>query len=94
MPKFRKKPIIIEAEQWFPSKVVEGVVLLSSMDIIPKLKEQDLPYLRESLDTLGFITTLEGGHLVTPGGWVITGVGGEKYPCKPGIFEKTYEAVE
>ncbi|MGI4776936.1 MAG: hypothetical protein ACRYGA_02265 [Janthinobacterium lividum] len=41
----------------------------------------------------GWIDTLEGGHIVCPGDWVITGVKGERYPCKPDIFEATYEAV-
>ena len=40
------------------------------------------------------IDTLEGWFDVTPGDWIITGVNGERYPCKPDIFEKTYEAVE
>lgn len=42
----------------------------------------------------GWIDTLEGGHIVCPGDWIITGVKGEHYPCKPDIFEMTYEAVE
>jgi len=42
----------------------------------------------------GWIDTLEGGHIVCPGDWIITGVQGERYPCKPDIFEATYEAVE
>ena len=41
-----------------------------------------------------YIATLEGDHLVTPGDWIITGVKGEHYPCKPDIFEATYEKVE
>ena len=40
----------------------------------------------------GWIDTLEGGHIVCPGDWIITGVAGEHYPCKPDIFERTYEA--
>ena len=43
---------------------------------------------------LGMIDTLEGAHYVTPGDWIITGVKGEHYPCKPDIFEATYERVE
>jgi len=39
------------------------------------------------------INTLEGKHEVTRGDWIITGVKGEKYPCKPDIFEMTYELV-
>ena len=41
----------------------------------------------------GWIDTLEGGHVVCPGDWIITGVAGERYPCKPDIFEQTYEEV-
>jgi hypothetical protein len=42
----------------------------------------------------GYIDTLEGRMTVRQGDWVITGVKGEKYPCKPDIFEQTYEPVE
>lgn len=42
----------------------------------------------------GWIDTLEGGHIVCPGDWVITGVAGERYPCKPAIFEATYERAD
>lgn len=41
----------------------------------------------------GWIDTLEGGHIVCPGDWIITGIKGENYPCKPDIFELSYEAV-
>lgn len=41
----------------------------------------------------GWIDTLEGGHIVCPCDWIITGVKGERYPCKPDIFEATYEEV-
>ena len=41
----------------------------------------------------GWIDTLEGGHTVCPGDWIITGIKGERYPCKPDIFAATYEAV-
>lgn len=40
------------------------------------------------------IQTLEGNMKADPGDWIITGVHGEKYPCKPDIFEKTYEPIE
>lgn len=39
----------------------------------------------------GWMDTLEGGHIVCVGDWIITGIKGEHYPCKPDIFEKTYE---
>lgn len=77
--KFRKKPVVIEAVQWF--------------------KDGDHPAVRVSRFTavtkrLGVIDTLEGEHVVTPGDWIITGVKGEVYACKPDIFEMTYEAAE
>jgi hypothetical protein len=76
--KFRKKPVVIEATQWF--------------------KHGDHPEVtqRKSFgnEHKGWIETLEGGHEVTPGDWIITGVKGEHYPCKPDIFEATYERVE
>lgn len=40
------------------------------------------------------INTLEGDMLASPGDWIITGVNGEKYPCKPDVFEKTYEPAD
>ena len=40
------------------------------------------------------IDTLEGPHFVTPGDWIITGIQGERYPCKPDIFAATYDPVE
>jgi len=42
----------------------------------------------------GWIDTFEDGHNVCPGDWIITGIKGEYYPCKPDIFEATYEKVE
>jgi hypothetical protein len=75
MRKFRKKPIVIEAEQWWPGKDVDGVI--GTRD-----------------GFIAFIETLEGDLNVSPGDWIITGIAGEKYPCKPGIFEATYEPVK
>ena len=57
-------------------------------------KDGDHPAVRPSHDGYGAIDTLEGVHTVTRGDWIITGVKGEHYPCKPDIFEATYEAAE
>jgi len=57
-------------------------------------KEGDHPAVWMDVVGNGFINTLEGVHIVTPGDWIITGVKGEHYPCKPDIFEMTYEKVE
>lgn len=72
--KFRKKPVVIEATQWF--------------------KMGDHPAVKIFMGERGWVETLEGGHIVTPGDWIITGVKGEHYPCKPDIFDMTYEPVE
>lgn len=174
MPKFRKKPVVVEAQQWWPPgdprhKPVDGVdyrppTIMFSLDgefyyvtggvplsrqwlsvkkfpieeaeafkgngldgmegfkhgeerygrrSLPfsmwKVKEgEEKPVDRESdlyLDygsaerwkdhPTGYATieTLEGRHVASPGDWIITGVKGEKYPCKPDIFEETYEPV-
>jgi len=81
--KFRKKPIIVEAKQWFK--------MGDHPDVIP-VTQYVTPW-QETKD-YGWIKTLEGGHVVTPGDWIITGVKGEHYPCKPDIFKQTYERVK
>lgn len=60
-----------------------------------KMKFQKRPIIVEAYqtDVEIIITTLEGNMLASPGDWIITGVHGEQYPCKPDIFEKTYERV-
>lgn len=80
MTKFRKKPVVIHAEQWFPSKNITGV----------EINWDNNPMRSDSAT----IKTLEGRLHVSSGDWIITGVQGEKYPCKPDIFEMTYEAIE
>jgi hypothetical protein len=47
----------------------------------------------QTMHVHGWIDTLEGGHIVCPGDWIITGVKGERYPVKPDIFAATYEPV-
>lgn len=74
MAKFRKKPVVIDAVQWFKVGDHPAVVGRNALG-----------------EGMGWVPTLEGGHIVTPGDWIITGVKGEHYPCKPDIFEQTYE---
>ena len=80
--KFRKKPVVIEASQWFKLGDHPAVIGIPAW-------HQD----RIHGDKRGWVSTLEGGHIVTPGDWIITGVKGEHYPCKPDIFDMTYEAM-
>lgn len=89
MAKYRKKPIVIEAEQWNPKDRVGW----------PGMGESDRLGVIWEFDTTGkvvsgCIDTLEGPHAVSIGDWIITGIKGEKYPCKPDIFAATYEKVE
>lgn len=75
---FRKKPVVIEAKQWFKHG--------DHTEVMP------LPF-NDYVKDRGIITTLEGDMVVTSGDWIIKGVKGEYYPCKPDIFEMTYERV-
>lgn len=88
MAKFRKKPVVIEAVQFWPdmSPYPDGVDVLVAGPYHP----DDPP----GTFQLASIQTLEGTMQVSPGDWVITGVKGERYPCKPDIFAATYEPAE
>lgn len=84
--KFRKKPVVIEAVQWNGKNINE-------------IKEFTKSYLRNKskfkfLDHYLIINTLEGDMRVDVGDYIIKGVHGEFYPCKPDIFKKTYEPVD
>jgi len=91
MAKYRKKPVIIEAEVY--KKGLEdgyacyalGGAFLGYFD-----KNGGLPKARQ----IPAIKTLEGFHEISEGDYIITGIKGERYPCKPDIFEATYELVE
>jgi len=100
MAKYRKKPVVIEAEVYKPGLedgvyyhcAWEGRALcnFSACDNCEKLKRCERVYLRQ----WPYINTLEGTHYISPGDYIITGVKGERYPCKPDIFHMTYEKVE
>ena len=81
--KYRKKPVVIEALQ-FTDKTKDRVFNFVRCNTFADF-ENGIPILR--------IQTLEGVMTARVGDWVIKGVNGEFYPCKPDIFEKTYEAV-
>lgn len=106
--KYRKKPVVVEATQWLrngdhpddfsdrdngegrPQR--EGMVVryFRRPDVTD---EKVCEHCNHAMRKHGWIDTLEGGHIVCPGDWIITGVQGERYPCKPDIFEATYEPV-
>lgn len=83
MEKYRKKPVVIEAIQ-YRAGCQEGCFTQSVIDGTIRYPE----------DGTMLIKTLEGVMCAQPGDWIIKGVNGELYPCKPDIFAKTYEKVE
>jgi hypothetical protein len=94
--KFRKKPVVIEATQWFKNGDHPNVVMCW-FDESGKIRwapgDSGLINIHCCVERAA-IETLEGWHMVTPGDWIIQGVKGEFYPCKPDIFEMTYEVAE
>lgn len=81
--KFRKKPVVIEAIQWDGNNEVEIALF---MDKTFRKHPKNVYQLQ--------IPTLEGLMMANIGDYIIKGVKGEFYPCKPDIFEQTYELVE
>ena len=61
---------------------------------IKKFRKKPVVVEAYQTDKKEVIHTLEGDMIASPGDWIITGINGEKYPCKPDIFEETYEKVE
>lgn len=109
--KFRKRPVIIEATQWFTNgdhpldncellRSREGIDFLSEGKVVRYYRRPDGSWNRNCqkcgniMHLHGWIDTLEGGHIVCPGDWIITGVKGEMYPCKNEVFKAAYEEVD
>jgi hypothetical protein len=90
MPKFRKKPVVIEAMQ-FIGPSIDDLDYLTEFDdwVLANQGSRKCRYVGPNM----IIPTLEGDHKANPGDWIIKGVKGELYPCKPDIFEATYEPV-
>jgi hypothetical protein len=85
--RYRKKPVVIEAVQFTGSNLFECLRFMGEPEHVvnnPELHATDAPIVR----------TLEGDMHTSPGDWIIRGVKGEFYPCKPDIFAATYEAVD
>lgn len=91
--KFRKKPVTIEAHRWQGD--IRALMRKKRGEAPPPSGKVDLPiHVITGSDHLE-IDTLEGAGLVASlGDWIICGVKGEFYPCKPDIFEATYERIE
>lgn len=90
--KYRKKPIVIEAYQW------NGFLMLADSPTVEPFKGETEParaceHCKVQMRDHGWIHTIEGGHIVCPGDWIITGINQERYPCKNDVFRATYEPV-
>lgn len=81
---FVKKPVEVQAVQW------DG----NNYDEICKFIGVNPPIIYGNSGLYLVIETLEGDHYALPGDWIICGIKGEIYPCKPDIFEQTYEEVK
>lgn len=108
--KYRKKPVVVEARQFpiHGNDAQHAIAIhqwveentLGIFDCTPIIDGEEGAHWPESgvsidpRDGRMVIATLEGGHWVNPGDYVIRGVQGEFYPCKPDIFEATYEPVK
>lgn len=85
--KVRKRPVVVEAV-----KYLGGTTYAETPDWLVEACKDGTIYLTDG-DFL-YARTLEGDHRVSPGDYIIRGVHGEIYPCKPDIFAKTYDIVE
>lgn len=86
MPKFRKKPVVVEAVRWTGDNLHEVLDFISTRAARWVQSSHQGPLI--------IIRTLEGEMAALPGDWIICGIKGEYYPCKPGIFAETYDLVE
>lgn len=86
--KYRKKPVVIDAIQWDETDRQYQVVKAWCEKFGDRFEDHFL--LEEGLQ----VKTLEGSsYTVSPGDFIIRGIRGEYYPCKPDIFEESYEAI-
>ena len=89
--KFRKKPVVIEAMEWLGDNLRE---IIDFTGLHPSAHKWTWEEYEAVVQTDGLkIFTLEGVMMADKGDWIIKGIKGEFYPCKPDIFKATYEAV-
>jgi hypothetical protein len=94
MAKYRKKPIIIDAIQWTGANAPEVFAAFPDVATISALISRHAKHALVYDGVVLSIVTLEGTMVASVGDWIIKGVSGELYPCKPDIFDLTYEAIE
>lgn len=101
MAKYRKKPVVIEAVQWTGKNIdVIKKFVGASAEFHYHITVGNMIAVSETPPNSGdyevglTINTLEGDMQANVGDYIIKGVNGEFYPCKPDIFEKTYDKIE
>lgn len=97
MAKYRKPPVVIEAEQ-YSAGMEDGFSCIPLVSMC-KWSDENGCFKHCQVCTLNipkvpFIATSEGNDYISEGDWIITDMANERYLCKPNIFEKTYERVE
>ena len=95
--KYRKKPVVIEAEKWTGKNLFDIVTFIEGKkpDLTHPVASDRWWDYEDIVKRDGLIIkTLEGEHIASIGDFIIMGLQGEFYPCKPDIFEQTYEKVE
>jgi hypothetical protein len=93
MAMFRKKPVVIEAWQFTPENCARPPSWVKGRWEKGRVENGIVTLSKDGEDLL-FIDTLEGTMSAHVGDWIIKGVKGELYPCKPDIFAATYEAAD
>lgn len=91
---FRKKPVVIEAVQWTGGPEAATPIIQWFLDNSDRCARYHEAMMNPDTTETIHIDTLEGVMGAMPGDWIIRGVAGEFYPCKPDIFEATYTAAE
>jgi hypothetical protein len=94
--KYRKKPVVIEAMQWSGTEQSAGAIISWANKISGGIGFYPAMQWSHAGATTAYllIATLEGAATVYPGDYIICGVQGEFYPCKPDIFAATYGEVQ
>lgn len=91
--KIRKKPVVVEVVRWTGENLCEIQDFVGSALLIHEHDVRCGNVFKTIISGIS-IRTLEGEHIATIGDYIIKGVQGEFYPCKPDIFAETYEVIE